>query len=401
MNETIFRFYGLFHRLAKYISGYRYSKGNIYFNNDLSLGIKAAETFSWQDFISNSEIPAHDPNSGLHYAGYVAETHSWCHASWIWTNAAIIRTYCSIGKIAEAEALGKLLAERQTCEGGWIVRNDYDKNGAIPVMAPSDSAYIANNAFLTLYESIGKPEYLHIAEQCAGWVMKTTRPDGMVYGGYNLRDHKWDMNHVIVDVGFTAGLFARLYELTGKTTYKTYLERFVRRYIELFFIHERSGFCTSIDMNNRQTGGMFGRGQAWALEGLIPAYRILQDNAIKCIIDRTISNLLDRQCKDGSWSYNLVRPMMGRDCKSVPVIAKNLMEWYLLYPSDGIKAAVNRAYLWCLRHTCNKGEAKGGIFSYSVEGAIVQSLYTSCAFVYSSAYAIELQKKLASLESVI
>lgn len=231
--------------------------------------------------------------------------------------------------------------------------------------------------------------------------MKTTRPDGMVYGGYNLRDHKWDMNHVIVDVGFTAGLFARLYELTGKTTYKTYLERFVRRYIELFFIHERSGFCTSIDMNNRQTGGMFGRGQAWALEGLIPAYRILQDNAIKCIIDRTISNLLDRQCKDGSWSYNLVRPMMGRDCKSVPVIAKNLMEWYLLYPSDGIKAAVNRAYLWCLEHTCNKGVAKGGIFSYSVEGAIVQSLYTSCAFVYSSAYAIELQKKLASLESVI
>ena len=51
--------------------------------------------------------------------------------------------------------------------------------------------------------------------------------------------------------------------------------------------------------------------------------------------------------------------------------------------------------------TCNKGVAKGGIFSYSVEGAIVQSLYTSCAFVYSSAYAIELQKKLASLESVI
>lgn len=82
MNETIFRFYGLFHRLAKYISGYRYSAtGNIYFNNDLSLGIKAAETFSWQDFISNSEIPAHDPNSGLHYAGYVAETHSWCHAA--------------------------------------------------------------------------------------------------------------------------------------------------------------------------------------------------------------------------------------------------------------------------------------------------------------------------------
>ena len=100
MNETIFRFYGLFHRLAKYISGYRYSKGNIYFSNDLSLGIKAAETFSWQDFISNSVIPANGLNSGLHYAGCVAETHSWCHASWIWTNAAIIRTYCSIGKIA-------------------------------------------------------------------------------------------------------------------------------------------------------------------------------------------------------------------------------------------------------------------------------------------------------------
>lgn len=77
------------------------------------------------------------------YAGYIAECNEWCLPSWIWTNAATIRMYCTTNNLLEAKALADRLAEKQQDCGGWIVRNDYDKHGAIPMLAPNDSAYIA------------------------------------------------------------------------------------------------------------------------------------------------------------------------------------------------------------------------------------------------------------------
>ena len=281
MSELLFRLYCFVHHTVKrFLGRVALTAGNILKTPSLKMGAKQEESCHlWSEFIQRSVIPSGEFKGNL-YAGYIAESKKWCLPSWIWTNAATVREYCVLGKLEEAKALASKLADRQQECGGWIVRNDYDKQGAIPVLAPNDSAYIANNAFITLYKETKDKKYLNIARRCADWVIETVRPDGMVYVGYNIRDKKWDKSYVIVDVGFTGGLFSRLVELTREEKYLIFLKRFIKRYIELFYQPQRRGFCTSIDKNNRPLGGMFGRGQAWALEGLIPAYNVLKDSRI-------------------------------------------------------------------------------------------------------------------------
>lgn len=394
MEDFLYRIYGLIHLSSKFILGKSNLRIGHIIPHNLKCGVSVDNgTHCWNSFIFSSSIN-HREGKGIHYAGYVAENRKWCHPSWIWTNAAIVRMCCECNKDKQAIELGEALALRQQECGGWIVRNDYDKSGAIPVLAPNDSAYIANNAFLKLYDVTQDERFLAIARRCADWIIDTARPDGLVFTGYNTRDGNWDKNCVIVDTGFTAGLFANLVNITKEKKYYDFLERFVKRYIELFYISEKKGFCTSIDKNDKTQGGMFARGQAWALEGLIPAYSVLKDERIKEVIDNTVETLLKEQRRDGGWAYNLTRKLMGEDCKAVSVIAKNMMEWYKITEDSRIKDCAIRALDWCRKHTASEGDAKGGIFSYCVEGGIVKELYTSCAFVYASAYAIELDEML-------
>lgn len=397
MNDLIFRLYSLIHLTAKKFLGRKLLKVSPYILRYSGISgcdnLNTASNF-WNQFVDDSIIKQESEFLGFHYAGYILETEEWCLPSWIWTNAAIVRMYVQRGEIEKAKFLCDKLAGCQLKCGGWIVRNDYDSKGAIPMLAPNDSAYIANNAFLSVYGVTKDDQYLEVAKRCASWIMSTCREDGMVYTGFNMRDNLWDKNAIIVDVGFTGGLFANLYKFTGDVVYKEYLMRFINRYIQLFFMPENHGFATSINQNDKVQGGMFGRGQAWALEGLIPAYEVLYDNNLKNVIEKTVDNLIKTQNGDGSWSYNLTRKLMGNDCKAVPVIAWSLMKWYSISQDTKILKASQKALEWCLKHTKTQGDACGGIFSFCVEGGIVKNLYSSCAFVYSSAYALELKKQI-------
>ena len=365
----------------------------------VSMGVKHDEAINaWSKFIEASKIPEGYRNAGLSYAGYILEADSWCLPSWIWTNAAIVRMNCSYGDLVEARRIADILISMQKPEGGWIVRFDYDDQGAVPIWAPNDSAYVANNACVEMYLATKEQKYLDAAELCAQWIITTARSDGMVYVGYNMRKDKWQTKHNIVDVGFTAGLFSRLFQITGKKEYKSFLDRFVSKYIELFYISGK-GFATSLDEKDHIMGGMFGRGQAWALEGLIPYYALTKDKKIDKIINSTVRTLLRNQMKDGGWPYNLTRKLMGVDCKATAIIGDSLLKWYKLHPdyTDCLSAA-KRALLWCEKHTAISEACAGGIFAYCTEGAIVHNMYTSTAFTYSNAYAIELWEMLKEYE---
>ena len=149
-------------------------------------------------------------------------------------------------------------------------------------------------------------------------------------------------------------------------------------------------------------GGAFGRGQGWALEGLIPAYHVLKDEQLKKVIDDTVATLLKLQLKNGGWSYNLFKPMMGEDCKAVPVIAKCLLDWYRIGSKDErLIEATEKALFWCGNHTVANEEAAGGIFSYTIEGAVVHHMYTNTAFVYGSSYALEVNEMLKKLKTTV
>jgi uncharacterized protein YyaL (SSP411 family) len=351
--------------------------------SSIPLGVKFKDaSVIWESFIDESIIPEGYKNAGLYYTGYISDDiNEWCLPSWIWTNAALVRMYCKKGNIKKALQIADLFLKQQLECGGWIVRNDYTAEGAIPTLAPNDSAYIANNAFIELYKVTNKAVYLDAAKKCADWIIETARPDGLVWSGYDMKSKEWGKDYIIVDTGFTAGLFANLYDITQDNKYKIFLEKFVSQYINLFFNPSKKGFSTSINIQEQPGGGMFARGQAWALEGLIPAYRVLRKEKLKQVIDATISNLLEK-------------PLLGEDCKGVAVIAKSLMEWNLIEQNDQVVISAQKALNWCVKHTANKGECKGGIFSFCMEGAVVHNFYTKTAFVYSSAYAIEVYDML-------
>ena len=152
MSELKYRIYCCVHHTAKRLLGRSHlTAGKMLLSPSVKTGVSLAHASRlWMSFIQKSVISSGDFRDN-YYAGYIAENKVWCLPSWIWTNAAIVRSYCLLGNLAEAVALGEVLASRQQDCGGWIVRFDYDKQGAIPMLAPNDSAYIANNAFLTLY----------------------------------------------------------------------------------------------------------------------------------------------------------------------------------------------------------------------------------------------------------
>lgn len=352
----------------------------------------------WKQFIELSAIPDGYRNAGLHYAGYIKECSQWCLPSWIWTNAALVRMYCLYGEISKAEKLGNFIINLQTESGGWIVRNDYTREGVAPQLAPNDSCYIGLNCCIELYKATNKKAYLESAIKVAEWVMNTARTDGMVWFSFDTKQNIWIKDRNIVDTGFTAGLFASLYEITHEDKYIAFLRKFVETYIELFYMPNSKCFATAIDGNDSQHGGAFGRGQGWALEGLIPAYSVLKDEKIKNVIESTIDTVLNKQLKNGGWSYNLLNPLMGEDCKAVPVIARCLLEWAKIdTENERLRVSAKRALKWCVNHTAQVSVAAGGIFSYTIEGAIVHHMYTNTAFVYSSSYALEVQKQIGNL----
>jgi rhamnogalacturonyl hydrolase YesR len=365
-------------------------------NSSLSLGVNIKDAkMTWESFLNASIIPPGYKNGGLHYTGYIADNiNEWCLPSWVWTNAALVRMYCNKGETTKATQIGDLLLKQQLECGGWIVRNDYKAEGAIPTLAPNDSAYISNNAFIELYKATNKVVYLDAAKKCADWIIETARPDGLVWSGYDMKSKQWDKDYIIVDTGFTAGLFANLFDITQDEKYKTFLEKFVNQYVKLFFNPSNKGFATSLNKQNKQIGGMFARGQAWALEGLIPAYRVLKKEELKQVISSTISNLLEKQLKNGGWAYNFPKSLLGEDCKGVALIAKSLMEWNLIEQNDQVVISAHKALDWCVKQTASNGECKGGIFSFCMEGAVVHNFYTKTAFVYTSAYAIEVYDML-------
>lgn len=349
----------------------------------------------WEKFLDNSTIPDGYKNAGCNYAGFILDANGgWCLPSWIWTNAAITRLYCKIGQIDKAKKLAQRIASLQLSCGGWVVRDDYSKEGPIPVIAPNDSAYIANNTFIELYKATGDSQYLDIASKCADWIIDSARNDGLVHTGQNANTLSWLTDYVIVDIGFTAALFGNLYEITNSQKYKLFLEKFTKRYIELFFLENKNAFTTSINASNQPIGGTFARGQAWALEGLIGSFKVTQSPQTKDVIVKTIKTILDCQLSNGGWPYVFSKPYLGEDCKGVAVIAKSLMDWHALYPDENILKASKKALDWCKKHTLNNGEGQGGIYSFNMEGAIVHHFYSRTAFVYSCAYALELKGSL-------
>ncbi|ACL03029.1 hypothetical protein Dalk_1328 [Desulfatibacillum aliphaticivorans] len=356
--------------------------------------------FLWEEFIQASAIAPPWRNAGFHYACYVLPDESWGAPSWIWTNAAIGRFTFNNGNHDQLLRLARNFIECQLATGGWVVRYDFKgRYGRLSqTVAPNDSAYICTNTLLPAYKVSKDEVFLNAACRCADWIMKEGHQGHLVHIGYEQENKCWDVSANIVDIGFTVALFVGLYKLTGEKRYKAFARSFIHVYLEKFYIGD-GRFATAIDSEHNHRGtGFFTRGHAWALEGLIPYYDLTGDSNVADIIEDVVRFLIDIQNPNGSWLH-LYRPgifklLSGDDSKGTPVIANALVRWSAYSGSlvNDIERAANRAVQWCVNQTATQGPGRGGIFSWSPEGAFAGKTRVAVACVYSNCYLLEMVK---------
>lgn len=351
-------------------------------------------------FVEQSKIPSPWRYSGLYHAGYSLDRQHYILPSWIWTNGKVVAHLVASGQTGAALDLAARLLELQLPSGGWIVRYDLKdlRAGVSPVIAPNDSAHCADHGLLTAYEVSGDARYLAAAEKCANWIMTEGHDDGLILHGYNSTKERWDTDFNIVDIGFSAGLFCSLYRLTGNRDYLDFAEKFLSRYVAVFY-RGNGVFATTLINQIPYGKGIFARGHAWALEGMIPFYELTHDATIGKVIDETVTFLLQSQQRCGGWLYNLrsgpIGWFSGYDNKGIPVIAASLARWKESRPERAkeIDVAVLSSVDWCIRHTRTDAPGKGGIFSCNLEGAVVHSPNTQVGFIYSNCYLLALMRK--------
>lgn len=353
---------------------------------------------AWADLVRRSMVPEGWKNSGLCNVCYNKTVGHWCLSSWIWTSAAVARYAALRGDYKRLLGIANSFLSRQHRTGGWVVRVDYINSTPSPMLAPNDSCYIASNALIPAYEISADKRYIESARACADWVMESSLSTGLVSTGFNISTGDWHNSAIIVDTGFTASLFADLVRITGETVYFDFLKSFTEAYVSAFRDPATGGFATSVDERLCRSDGRFSRGQAWALEGLIPAYKVLGDERLRTSIDGIVDFLIGRQDSDGGWAYDLSKPLLGQDCKGISVVAKSLAEWGRLINRQDCIDAAGKAIEWCRAHTDLEGSCPGGIFSFCMEGSISHFLYTEAMFVYSTVYALEVVELLSQGE---
>ena len=348
----------------------------------------------WLKCIQSAKVEDGWKNSGFYLTAYIKEKKQWCLSNWIWTSAPIARLLSDIGYKKDSQDIADVFMREQLEEGGWVVRYDFIDGRLNRLEAPNDSAYIARNALLTAYKDSGDTQYIDRAKKCAKWIIDTSCNDGLVLFGYNIDKKKWIKDRNIVDIGFTAGLFSELYELTGDYKYKEFLDDFIEAFINTFYDRNAKMFSSHINGKRKRNGGYFSRGQGWAMEGLIDAYLVNREKYIYEILESLTLEVANKQLPNGGWYCNLqkARSMMGEDCKGVSCIAKSLLIWAEYSKNrDLLICAGKKAYEWCKNHT---DKNTGLILSFSCNGAIAHSKNTSTGMLYANAYALEVERLL-------
>jgi rhamnogalacturonyl hydrolase YesR len=352
----------------------------------------------WKDLIEKTIVPKGWKNSDLHLAAYIKNKNNWVLSSWIWTSAALANYFYSIQDIDNLKRIADRYIELQLPEGGWIVRSDIVDGNEVRTVAPNDSAYISFYSQLNAYKTTKEKKYLSSAINCADWILKTKRDgDHLVYVGQNFKTKEWIKKVNIVDIGFTIPLFVSLYQLTNKPQYLEFANNFSKDYIKKFYNSKMKLFYTSIDDNDNGFGGFFSRGQAWALEGLIPLYLETKDNKLYEIIDNVINQIVKNQHYTGTWPYNISRKIYGFDPKGISILSYSILRWFEINPQKVYLNSVLKANKAAQRLTSRNGIDRGLINAYSIEGAITHSRYSKTGMVYTTAYALMVYNKLEEI----
>ncbi len=339
--------------------------------------------------------------------------------SWIWISGIVIKLLCKVYQDTGVEKYhslaiqcGEYILKNQISKGpnkgAFMVRWDIGVDspiGIIPWLAPNDAAFLATHGLLSLYNLTHDESYLNSAFDVGHWILNQgMEPSGQLYVGFRLDRNEWDKSRLYVDAGFTAILFEALYNLTKEKKWKDALKIFIDFFIQKFYVDEGFFYKTWFD-SGKMDRNIFARGQAWALDGLISAFSLFEDKKYLDVILKVARYLVKKQNSNGSWNYFLNFRLLGECAKATPIIAYHLLRIYEICFEEEILLSAQEALIWCRNHQIESNhkvkQARGGIHSFTYEGASSSMREVDTIFTYSVAYYLLALERLKHIQGEI
>jgi len=292
------------------------------------------------------------PFMGLYFGCYDLDIKSFRLQSWVWTSAAVIWSLLLYSQknnspfFYESVQAGLRLIDFQEKEGKnrgafmcrWDTTCDHP-TGFTKWLAPNDSAFIGAYALLPLYRYTNDKRFLNASLILADWIIKK----GMKANGQLKVGFRKEKKKLFYNMWFSYGRRGRL---------------------------------------------IFSRGQAWAMDGLISSYLLLNEEYLLELCEECAKTMINFQTKEGGWYYLADCPETGFCNKGTPILAYHLIRLSKLTGNIIYREAAERAVAWCEKNQYHNNDswAKGGIVSWNTEGCIINNPNTRTAFPYATAY---------------
>jgi hypothetical protein len=374
-------------------------------------------------FLFNSRIsgPDKSPFRGACYCIY--DYNDQCHrmSNWVWNNAVVVSALLALAKsglypdkedefrqfairIGEEFLTTQFTGSGDPVYGALVSRYKnlgYPDHPADCLVGPNDTSFSVKWALLPLYEFTGDDRYNSAAFRALEWVKNSIYQEGFVPLDYNVNTGKWE-DYTIIDTAFLPEGLEAFDRMRGGHAYAGDIKYFMDRFIDQFTLD--TGFY---GQNYTPSGGVtrtiFSRGEGWAIEGLLAAYRSTNDTIYLKEASRLGTLMADQQNNDGSWSYVLGfdgRPDSadkegtGICEKGTPVLAYFLIQLYKEIPDPHYLNSADMALAWCENNMYQEeGLGYGGINARSLNSGITGLPYLTTATGYANAFYI-----LAKLE---
>ncbi|MCB1120793.1 MAG: glycoside hydrolase family 88 protein [Verrucomicrobiae bacterium] len=254
----------------------------------------------------------------------------------------------------------------------------------------ADSLFLAGWAWLPLYERFGEKRYLDLTRQLV--LASDEVMDGfeVIPHSYYVDSRDWTPQ-TIDECGFGMEGYAEAYRTTRDPLFRTVGQRFLKQHIDLFE-QPNGGWARRY---NRLTGEFtyktsHARGQGWAMEGLLAAYRLMSTakNLERC--RNMADNFVEHQREGGYWTFEYDQPVSeaGISEKGTALWSWLLYQTYNYTKDAKYLDSARKALNWCLenRYAGPDEEARGSIIGTTNQSAVFYRPWFQVSCSYTTAF---------------
>lgn len=254
----------------------------------------------------------------------------------------------------------------------------------------ADSLFLAGWAWVPLYERFGENRYLDLTRRLVLASDEVMDDFEVIPHSYYVDSGEWTPQ-TIDECGFGMEGYAEAYRTTKDPLFRTIGQRFLKQHIDLFE-QPNGGWARRY---NRLTGEFtyktsHVRGQGWAMEGLLAAYRLMPTakNLERC--RNMADNFVEHQREGGYWSFNYDQPVeeVGISEKGTALWSWLLYRTYHYTKDEKYLESARKALNWCLenRYVGPDIEARGSIPGTTDQSAVFYRPWFKVSCTYTTAF---------------